>query len=131
MGMSLETENIGLGKWDDTDTLQTADINRNMDIIDNEMSTTKDKIADMPIIQTGAITITPSAANTATSATVTFSTPFPGTPRISVTPQNSAAGTTLLGWAATGASATSFTCWLTRSNTVSAILQWIAVYIPE
>lgn len=38
MAMSSQTTNIGLGKWESADILQTADVNGNMDIIDTEIA---------------------------------------------------------------------------------------------
>lgn len=44
MAMSSQTTNIGLGKWESTDILQTADVNGNMDIIDAEITALDAKI---------------------------------------------------------------------------------------
>lgn len=38
MATSLQTDNIGLGIWSPSDTIQTADVNSNMGILDKEIS---------------------------------------------------------------------------------------------
>lgn len=37
MGMSLQTKNIGLGKWSDTDIIDPSDVNDNMDVVDRNI----------------------------------------------------------------------------------------------
>ncbi|MCC8129422.1 MAG: hypothetical protein LIO51_05735, partial [Clostridiales bacterium] len=84
----------------------------------------------VPEIQKGTVSITPSNANTPTSAAVTFDTAFSGTPRVMVTVNNNTVGSYITGVGATGASSTGVTIWLTRNAaTTSAInVWWVAVY---
>lgn len=115
-----------------TDTAVT--LNQKILDLEDDLSaadkTMMELIKAMPIIQAGAVAITPSAANTPTYGSVTFPEEFPGTPIVTVTPYNGAVGTTLLGWGAQNRSTTGFDAVLTRTNTTAATLHWIAVYIP-
>lgn len=78
-------------------------------------------------IDCGSVSITPSAANTPTSKSVSFGKTFPSAPQVVVTPESSVAGTTLTGWAVTNITTTGFTAWVTRGNTTSTTLHWIAI----
>lgn len=79
-------------------------------------------------IASGRVDITPSAANTPTSRTVTFPAGrFTATPDVLVAPITSVPGSTVLGAGHTGASASSCTVWLTRTNTTSTSVAWVAV----
>lgn len=78
-------------------------------------------------IAAGSVSITPSAANTPTSKSVSFGKTFPSAPQVVVTPESSVAGTTLTGWAVTNITTTGFTAWVTRGNTTSTTLHWIAI----
>ena len=82
----------------------------------------------VPEIQHGRISITPSAANTPTTKIVTFNKAFSGTPTVTTTPLSGVPGTTVLGTSAADPSATQVNIYLTRSNTTSTSVQWIAVY---
>lgn len=82
----------------------------------------------IPEIQHGRISITPSAANTPTAKIVTFNKEFSGTPTVTTTPLSGVPGTTVLGTSATEPSATQVNIYLTRTNTTSTSVQWIAVY---
>lgn len=78
-------------------------------------------------IAVGSVSITPSAANTPTSQSVSFGKTFPSAPQVVVTPESTVAGTTLTGWAVTNITTTGFTAWVTRGNTTSTTLHWIAI----
>ena len=82
----------------------------------------------IPEIQHGRISITPSAANTPTTKIVTFSKEFSGMPTVVTTPLSGVPGTTVLGTSAADPSATQVNIYLTRANTTSTSVQWIAVY---
>lgn len=82
----------------------------------------------IPEIQRGSVTIKPTAANTPTSADVTFAKAFSGTPTVIVTPATSVPGTTVLGAGVNSVSATGCKIWTTRTNTTDTIINWIAVY---
>lgn len=73
-------------------------------------------------------TLPSSAANTPTSTTITLPTGrFTAGPAISIGANTTVIGTTVAGVAFSGASATSFTAWVTRANTSSTGVHWIAV----
>ncbi|MCD8382779.1 MAG: phage tail protein [Clostridiales bacterium] len=82
----------------------------------------------VPEVQKGYISITPSAANTPTGSAVTFSSTFSGTPRVVATPSTTVPGTTVTGVGTSGASSTGVTIYVTRTNTSSTGIHWIAVY---
>lgn len=77
-------------------------------------------------ISSGRITITPSAANTPTSANVTGLN-LTGTPRITVSPNTSLPGTQVTGVGFTNVTTTGFTVWLTRTNTTSTGIDWMVI----
>lgn len=87
------------------------------------------KYASGLAIQWGDITITPSAENTPTSELVTFPIPFRNTPVVITTPVSAVPGTTVLGTSVSSVSATGFEAVLTRSNTTSTHIQWMAIGI--
>lgn len=80
----------------------------------------------MPIFQYGYTTITPSAANTPTSKTITFDVPYTSTPRIVVTPVTSVPGTSVTGVGVNSVGTDGFKIWLTRTNTTSTSIAWLA-----
>lgn len=82
----------------------------------------------IPEIQRGELTVTPTAANTPTSVDVTFPKVFSGTPTVVVTPVTAAPGTTVLGVGVNSESATGCKIWVSRTNTTSTRICWIAVY---
>ena len=82
----------------------------------------------IPEIQSGVVTITPSAKNTPTMKVVTFDKKFSGSPVMTVSPHTSVPGTTVLGVSSADRSTTGFTMWLTRTNTTETKINWIAVY---
>lgn len=79
-------------------------------------------------IQCGEILITPSASNTPTSGTVTFDTPFPGTPIVIATPFSSVPGTKMFGVSVHKISSTGFNIWITREDIVTTKVYWAAIY---
>lgn len=78
-------------------------------------------------IARGHVTITPSAPNTPTSATVSWST-MDDTPSAVATPNVTVPGTIVLGCSVTGVSSTGATIWVTRSNTTNTNVNYVAVY---
>ena len=99
-----------------------------------DLSTSK-LVSDVPIttdkitagnIAVGSVSITPTA-DTPTSQSVSFGKTFSSAPQVVVTPESSVAGTTLKGWAVTNITTTGFTAWVTRGNTTSTTLHWIAI----
>lgn len=85
-------------------------------------------VVPVPRIAAGHLLITPSAANTATSATVTFPAGrFTEAPRVVPSMGSSVAGTTARGVGVTAISTTSCRIWFTRSNTTTTSIYWIAV----
>lgn len=81
----------------------------------------------VPEIQKGSVSITPSAANTPTAKIVTFSKAFSSTPAVVANPLTGVPGTYVTGVAAASPSETQVTIYLTRTNTSSTGIQWIAV----
>lgn len=79
------------------------------------------------VAQVGSTAVVPSAANTPTSVTVTFSTPFVSTPTVMTCPVTTVPGSQVLGTAATEVETTGFKVWLTRTNTSSTNVAWIAL----
>ena len=82
----------------------------------------------IPQIQRGSVTIKPTAANTPTSADVTFPKAFSGTPTVIVSPATAVPGTTVLGAGVNSVTATGCKIWTTRTNTTDTVINWIAVY---
>jgi hypothetical protein len=77
--------------------------------------------------QTGTVSITPSAANTTTTADIVFPTAFNGSPIIMLTQLTGAGSTVTSNVWTTGASATGFTMNLNRSNTTTTTTRWLAI----
>jgi len=82
-------------------------------------------------IQTGGLSIVPSAPNTPTGVTVTFATPFKGTPSVQITALTTVPGTSVTGVSVGNITPTGFTAYLTRTNTGSTGLTWTAVYTEQ
>lgn len=76
-------------------------------------------------IASGRIVITPSAANTPTSGNVTGLNLKGTNFRVSVSPNTSVPGTSVLGVGFTNVTSTGFTIWLTRTNTIATGIDWI------
>jgi hypothetical protein len=66
-------------------------------------------------------------ANTPTSATVTFPTPFASTPTVVATPSGTAPASDLLATAVTEVESTGFKVWITRPTTAATSANWIAL----
>ena len=79
------------------------------------------------LIQWGETSITPSAANTPTAKAVSFSTAYTDNPIVMVTMLSTAPGTSVTGVAAGSISTTGFNAYVTRTNTTSTTVMWIAV----
>lgn len=84
----------------------------------------------IPQIQTGAVQITPSAANTPAYAPITFEPEFSGTPNVVVTPHTKVPGTTVLGVGVYDITSTGANISLTRTDTDATAVSWIAMYSP-
>lgn len=82
---------------------------------------------NIPEIQHGKEQITPSAANTPTALTVTFSKKFSSPPHVVVTPLTRVPGTELMGVGIYDVTSTGFTIYLTRKNTTKLYVHWIAI----
>lgn len=78
-------------------------------------------------IQTGTVSITPSAANTPTSVTVTFPVAFASAPYVVISAATGVPGTTVTGVGADTETTTNFRATLTRTNTTITLLRWIAM----
>lgn len=78
-------------------------------------------------IQCGRVTVIPSAANTPTYASVMFSPSFQEPPIVVATPMTAAPGTMVTGVGVADITAEGCKIYLTRSNTDSTGIQWIAV----
>lgn len=79
------------------------------------------------LIQWGSVTITPFSANTPTSADVTFTEAFDYVPIVTTVAQTTAIGTVVTGHTASDFSKTGFKAWVTRTNTTSTAIGWIAI----
>lgn len=76
----------------------------------------------------GSVDITPSAPNTPTTVRVNFpSGYFTATPQVVVSPNTAVPGTTVTGTAVGSISTSGFNAYLTRTNTTTTALSWIAV----
>lgn len=76
-------------------------------------------------LQSGTVNVA-AVANTPTSATVTFPSPFSSTPQVVVTPYATAVGLILGGYSVTAVTTTGFTVWLTRTTSVTTAIHWAA-----
>ena len=77
-------------------------------------------------IQFGTVNITPKA-NTPTSVSVDFYKPFSSEPTVVIAPMSSVPGTTVLGTGVANITETGFDAVVTRTNTTTTVLCWIAV----
>lgn len=76
-------------------------------------------------VQTGKVSIKP-VANTPTGAVVTFPTSFRSTPIVFTTASSVVPGTSVLGTSISEESTTSVKVWVTRNNTESTTINWLA-----
>ena len=79
------------------------------------------------LIQWGETPIVPSAANTPTSKAISFSTSYTDNPIVMVTMLSTAPGTSVTGVAAGNISTTGFNAYVTRTNTTSTTVMWLAI----
>ena len=89
------------------------------------------KYASGLTIRWGDVVITPSSENTPTSATVTFPIPYKKTPFVVTNPVTAVPGTAVLGTGVTNMSKTGFDAVLTRTNTTSTHIRWMAIGFCE
>ena len=82
---------------------------------------------DIPEIQHGMISITPTAANTPTSYQLTFPREFSTKPHIVVTPHTTYPGTKVLGVGVYNSSTSGANIYLTRTDTTTTYISWIAM----
>ena len=78
------------------------------------------------LIQWGVESITP-VANTPTSKAVTFSTSYTSVPMVVACPLTTVEGTSVTGGTVASISATGFDAYVTRNNTTSTSVGWIAI----
>ena len=84
--------------------------------------------ARLPVIASGSVQITPTAANTPTSAAVTFPAGrFSAAPVVMVTAYTAAPGTVVTGVAYSDVTSTGCLIWLTRAGTSATTVRWVAV----
>ena len=81
----------------------------------------------VPEILKGGVDITPSAANTPTGLAISFSSSFSATPIVVATANTGAPGTQVTGVGVSGRSTTGCTLYVTRTNTTTTGIQWIAM----
>lgn len=78
-------------------------------------------------VQSGIVTVTPTAANTPTSADIVFPQRFAAAPNVVATAATSVPGTVVSGVGVAAPTDTGFRLWVTRTNTTATYVQWIAV----
>lgn len=81
----------------------------------------------MPNIQAGYVNITPELSRTPAFEDVDFSTEFQAVPHVVVTPVTSVPGTGVLGVGVSNISTSGFRVYLTRNDTTTTSVQWIAI----
>ena len=79
-----------------------------------------------PSLQSGRVTITPSAANTPTSVKITFEQEMNAIPHVVATVNTDVPGTAVLGCGVTDVTAKSFKLWITCASTTTRTVHWIA-----
>ena len=132
---------LGIGKYAEEDnTIDVADgiaLKLGGNKVDAIVSTVEDDItgsvrfASGLLMQWGGVTITPSEANTPTPSTVTFPIPYKNTPFVVTSPVSTVPGTTLLGASASNITKKDFDAVLTRTNTTSTQIRWMAIGFCE
>lgn len=111
--------------WVGSDTYQTKlDIRPKQVSIRGETTIRGFRVPEM---QRGSVDITPSAANTPTSKIIAYSKAFSDVPMVIASPLTSVPGTVILGVGANGVSATQASIYLTRTNTTTTTIHWLAV----
>ena len=85
-------------------------------------------LAGIPIkFDYGSLSIAPTAANTPTSATVSFNIDFDTIIGVFTTAISSVPGTQMLGTSVSSVTTTGCTIWLTRTNTTETGIRWLAI----
>lgn len=80
-------------------------------------------------IQQGSVSITPVGSGMVTTSHLTFPKAFSGTPNVMVTPRSSVVGESVIGWGCGNPTNTGVDLYVTRTNTVNTILNWLAIYV--
>lgn len=80
------------------------------------------------MVATGYALIEPLGDNKPTPLEISYGKTFPSTPRVAVVTNSTVAGTSISGWSATNIGTDSFRAWVTRSNTTTTGVHWIAVW---
>ena len=132
---------IGIGKYAEEDnTIDVADdiaLKLGGNVVDAIVSTVKVdttgsvRYASGLVFQWGDVTVTPSSANTPTSSAVTFPIPYKNTPFVVASPVSGVPGTALLGASVSNITKTGFEAVLTRTNTTSTQIRWLAIGFCE
>ncbi|HQH63806.1 MAG TPA: hypothetical protein PLE55_09180, partial [Clostridiales bacterium] len=95
--------------------------------IDGELSTSNGTVRGEHGIQCGRVTITPSAANTPTYASIYFTPEFELPPLVVATPLTAAPGTQVTGVGIADITVSGCKIYLTRTNTTTTGIHWIAI----
>ena len=95
--------------------------------IDGELSTSNGTVRGEHGIQCGRVTITPSAANTPTYASVYFFPSFAEPPLVIASPLTAAPGTQVTGVGIADITVSGCKIYLTRTNTTTTGIHWIAI----
>ena len=132
---------LGIGKYAEKDnTIEVADgiaLELGGNKVDAIVSAVEEDItgsiryASGFVMQWGGVTVTPSEANTPTSSAVTFPIPYKNTPFVGASPVSGVPGTTLLGASVSNITKTGFDAVLTRTNTTSTQIRWLAIGFCE
>lgn len=96
-------------------------------IIDGELSVNNGTVRGEHGIQCGRVTITPSAANTPTYASVQFFPAFEQAPLVVASPLTAVPGTQVTGIGIADISKNGCKIYLTRTNTTTTGIHWIAI----
>lgn len=86
-----------------------------------------EQMVKQPVFQYGSVVVTPSSANVPEMVEVTFDVPFASTPNIVLSPWTSAPGTAVKGVSYANATNKGFNIYLTRSDTTSTGVSWLAI----
>ena len=83
---------------------------------------------EVPQILYGETSITPTAANTPTKKSITFSKEFSGVPKVMATYVGTAPGTVVTGVSVSNIKKTGFDLYVTRTSTTATSICWVAFY---
>lgn len=78
-------------------------------------------------IKIGSDSITPSAANTATSKTITFDSPLSSVPKVFITAKTTYPGTVVKGISVNNVTVNGFVVWIIRTDTTATNFDWLAI----